>query len=163
MKSCLSRRKWLYLHRVLEKDTHIDNVFSCLCLKHTKRKNVDNHFVYVFRVSANDPSYFERVMCPREREHPLYSCSFLQFCRFRKTRMKSGRYSFMSLILLSVHWRICFKDYTFVAWGIRIGRNPCAKLLKLWHITKQFILNKVVLSTYSLLFTRKCLILQAKQ
>ena len=31
------------------------------------------------------------------------------FWRFWKTRLKSGRYSFMSFILLSVHWRICFK------------------------------------------------------
>jgi predicted ATPase len=44
----------------------------------------------------------------------------------------------------------------------RTKRNPCAKLLKLWHITKQIILNKVVLANYSLYFNRKCLILHAK-
>ena len=40
--------------------------------------------------------------------------------------------------------------------------NLAAKLVKLRQITKHFILNNVVLPSYSLLFAGKCLILQAK-
>jgi hypothetical protein len=55
----------------------------------------------------------------------------------------------MSYCLLSVHW------HTFYI-------KHAAKILKLCHITKQFVLNKVFLSIYFLPFARKCLILQAK-
>ena len=55
----------------------------------------------------------------------------------------------MSYCLLFVHWHKFFNKHA-------------AKILKLCHITKQFVLNKVFLSIYSLPFARKCLILQAK-
>ena len=49
-----------------------------------------------------------------------------------------------------------------IFWNPQHKRNSSAKILNLWHITKQFILNKVDLPTYSLLYARKYLILQAK-
>ena len=37
------------------------------------KKNVDNHFVYVFQASPKRLSYFERVMCPRYAQASIFT------------------------------------------------------------------------------------------
>ena len=79
-----------------------------------------------------------------------YLLQFLQFLlipQLSETRIKSGR------PVLCPYIFICPLAYLFLL-------NLVAKLRKLWHITKQFILNKMDLALYSLHFGRKCLILR---
>ena len=81
-----------------------------------------------------------------------YLLQFLMIClipQLSKARIKSGR---------SVLCPILF----YLSIGIQFFVKLAAKIINLWHIAKSFLLNKVVLLVYSLLFARKCLILQGK-
>jgi hypothetical protein len=87
-------------------------------------------------------------MCPRYAQASIFTLAVFFYLAISENKIEKR-----TLFLYVVYSFICPLAYLFLL-------NLGAKLRKLWHITKQFILNKVDLALYSLHFGRKCLILR---
>ena len=77
-------------------------------LSYLNKKNVDNHFVYVFQASPKRLNCFERVLCPRYAQASIFTLVAFFNLPISENKIEKRTLFLMSFVLLSVHWRICF-------------------------------------------------------